>query len=127
MIYTKQMHSTSLHFLCQKESLIYKFLLMRKHFIQTSQKEYISRHAYVVCLVKPSRLTFRYWCIVYSSFDMTRHLNICTLQFVMYFLRQVTKGVVRSYKSKDRQHNDHEKKGQKNKKRSTKPTHKTKH
>jgi hypothetical protein len=22
--------------------------------------------AYVVCLMKPSRLTFRYWCIVYS-------------------------------------------------------------
>ena len=42
------------------------FLLMRNHFIQTSQKEYISRHAYVVCLVKPSRLTFSYWCIVYS-------------------------------------------------------------
>jgi hypothetical protein len=59
-------HSTCLHFQYQKESLIYKFLLMRNHFIQISQKEYISRHAYVVCLMKPSRLTFRYWCIVYS-------------------------------------------------------------
>jgi hypothetical protein len=57
-----QIHSTCLHFLYQKESLIYKFLLLRKHFIQTSQKDYISRNAYVVCLVKPSRLTFRYWC-----------------------------------------------------------------
>jgi uncharacterized ion transporter superfamily protein YfcC len=58
---------------------------------------------------------------------MTPHLNICTLQFVMYFQRQVTKGVVRSYKSKDRQHNDHEKKGKKDKQRSTKHTHKIKH
>ena len=58
---------------------------------------------------------------------MTPHLNICTLQFVMHCLGQVTKGVVRSYKSKDRQHNDHEKKGQKDKQRSTKHTQKTKH
>ena len=43
------------------------FLLMGGHFIETSHKEYItSKHVYVVCLVKPSRLTFRYWCIEYS-------------------------------------------------------------
>jgi hypothetical protein len=64
--FTKKNHSTCLHFLYQKESLIYKLLLMRKHFIQTSQKEYISRHAHVVCLVKPSRLTFRYWRIYFD-------------------------------------------------------------
>ena len=57
---------------------------------------------------------------------MTPHLIICTLQFLMYFLRQATKGVVRSYTSKDRQHNGHEKKGQKDKQRSTKHTHKNK-
>jgi hypothetical protein len=36
----------------------------------------------------------------------------------------ITKGVVRSNKSKDRQHSGHEKKGQKDKQRSTKHTHK---
>ena len=29
---------------------------------------------------------------------MTPHINMCTLQFVMYCLRKVTKGVIRSVK-----------------------------
>ena len=49
----------------------------------------MSRHAHVVCLVIPVRLTYRYWCKVYQQFDVSHHLAIYTLQFVMYGINAV--------------------------------------